>query len=78
MWIEECVGFTCKADNSCIPYDLQCNDEFDCLDGSDEENCGKCTIADFTCDDGSCVPELARCNGTMECSDGSDERDCSK
>ena len=31
--------FQCKTMSSCIPLSWQCDNDKDCLDGSDEENC---------------------------------------
>ena len=33
--------FKCKSVPECIPMSWICDAESDCVDGSDEENCGK-------------------------------------
>lgn len=39
---EETDMFKCKNGNSCIPLGWKCDGDFDCLDKSDEINCGMC------------------------------------
>lgn len=42
--IQECdeeFNFLCRSDNICISLELKCDHNYDCADGSDEENCGK-------------------------------------
>jgi hypothetical protein len=55
-----CNGFKCKSDNKCISSDQVCNFINDCLDKSDEAECGTC---DF---------ELSRC-GYYDDSEGEEK-----
>lgn len=48
-----------------------CDDEEDCVDGSDEVDC-----QDFSCGDGKTVPAAWKCDGEDDCSDASDEVGC--
>ena len=72
--------FHCKS-GECIPYEMTCNNEPQCFDGSDErtEFCEhrQCPAGFFKCDSRRCHPEAHRCNGITECHDASDERNCS-
>ena len=34
-------GVKCRDNGTCIYFDMICNGISDCMDGSDEENCGK-------------------------------------
>ncbi|CAL4085529.1 unnamed protein product, partial [Meganyctiphanes norvegica] len=47
-------------------------------DGSDEENCKKCTSTQFECKNKKCVSSSKKCDGTDDCGDGSDEENCTK
>lgn len=38
---EDDADFMCRSDGKCIESTLMCDHKFDCLDHSDEENCGK-------------------------------------
>lgn len=38
---------------------------------------GKCSRAEYRCEDGQCIPEEKRCDSRNDCRDGSDELDCS-
>ena len=39
--VKQCSAqeFQCKTMSSCIPLSWQCDNDKDCVDGSDEENC---------------------------------------
>ena len=63
--------FSC-ASGGCINATWVCDNEEDCLDGSDEVNC-TCPEGSFTCGDGSCVPEVFTCDYIGDCPDYSDE-----
>ncbi|CAH1982642.1 unnamed protein product [Acanthoscelides obtectus] len=73
--------FRC-GDNKCIPVSFVCDNEKDCLDGSDEnpkicvggsaEN-RTCNADEFRCTSGKCIPQRWQCDNEKDCSDGSDE-----
>lgn len=46
---------TCESGER-IGYDLWCNQEEDCADGTDEASCGGCVLSSFQCvSDGECL-----------------------
>ncbi|XP_036070280.1 low-density lipoprotein receptor-related protein 2 isoform X3 [Oryzias melastigma] len=57
----------------CIPKELRCNQENDCMDNSDEDDCGACGEGSMLCPEGKCVSPEDMCDGQLHCSDGSDE-----
>ncbi|XP_028318085.1 low-density lipoprotein receptor-related protein 2 isoform X3 [Gouania willdenowi] len=64
--------WTCR-NHMCIPEELLCNGENDCMDHSDEDGCGLCREGGVRCPEGTCWSSEHRCDGTRHCSDGSDE-----
>eukprot|EP00058_Branchiostoma_floridae_P002766 XP_002588254.1 hypothetical protein BRAFLDRAFT_124705 [Branchiostoma floridae] len=48
----------------------RCDDEEDCLDGSDE------SCSPSACDNGALFHQLSRCDGRDDCGDNSDEQNC--
>ena len=41
--VKKCNGdeFTCKTSKKCVPMKWRCDNETDCVDGSDEHSCRK-------------------------------------
>ncbi|CEF65000.1 LDLR class B repeat and Epidermal growth factor-like domain and EGF-like calcium-binding domain and Low-density lipoprotein (LDL) receptor class A repeat and Six-bladed beta-propeller, TolB-like domain-containing protein [Strongyloides ratti] len=71
---------------ACIPKELRCDGEYNCIHGEDEDGCEDnitCTNGNFKClesGDGksTCVPDSWKCDGSQDCFDGADENNCSK
>uniref|UniRef100_A0A8D0ALX9 LDL receptor related protein 1 n=1 Tax=Sander lucioperca TaxID=283035 RepID=A0A8D0ALX9_SANLU len=69
--------FQCK-NGHCIPIRWRCDADPDCMDGSDEENCGgaagrHCPLDEFQCNNTLCKPLAWKCDGEDDCGDNSDE-----
>ncbi|XP_062269250.1 very low-density lipoprotein receptor-like [Platichthys flesus] len=64
--------WTCR-NRLCIPKEQGCNGLNDCVDNSDEKDCGVCVEGSVRCPDGTCLSPEERCDGQLHCSDGSDE-----
>ena len=73
--------FNCSDGSMCIEENWKCDGDFDCLDHSDEKNCGErtheptmCSKTDFTCaSKDQCIRKSWECDGDRDCIDGSDE-----
>ncbi|XP_031565922.1 uncharacterized protein LOC116301061 [Actinia tenebrosa] len=76
-------GFTCNKDEfqcangHCISNNQRCDNDFNCLDNSDEIGC-KCLVNELTCPSGKCVKSRNLCDGTKDCENGLDEKRCGK
>ncbi|XP_015268441.1 PREDICTED: SCO-spondin [Gekko japonicus] len=66
--------FHCHS-GECQPRGWVCDDEADCLDGSDELNCSRpCGLDQFPCQLGNeCIHYSRLCDGASHCQDQSDE-----
>lgn len=66
-------------DDRCIPIHWTCDNEKDCLDGSDEKGCPpfNCKPGLFQCKNNStCIARIRICDGVADCADRSDEAYC--
>uniref|UniRef100_A0A9L0JQI4 Transmembrane protease serine 6 n=1 Tax=Equus asinus TaxID=9793 RepID=A0A9L0JQI4_EQUAS len=72
--------FQCQEDSTCVSLSRVCDQQPDCLNGSDEEQCQEgvpCGTFTFQCEDRSCVKKPnPQCDGQPDCRDGSDEQHC--
>ncbi|KAJ9587513.1 hypothetical protein L9F63_028235, partial [Diploptera punctata] len=70
--------FQCRS-GECIKQSDRCNRQYDCRDGSDEQNCP--AVVHLHCPPGQspcrtvqqCIPSSALCDGRVDCQDFSDE-----
>ncbi|XP_070564796.1 LDL receptor repeat-containing protein egg-1-like isoform X2 [Ptychodera flava] len=71
---QECLldEFTCTDGIQCVNTKYICDGIADCVDASDERNCGE----QFECKFGRRIPMSFRCNGIYDCVDRTDEDDC--
>ncbi|KRT81424.1 EGF-like domain containing protein, partial [Oryctes borbonicus] len=70
--------FLCR-DGGCIDRAKKCNNQKDCVDGSDESDCGhsECLPPEFfKCVNEVCVSHFFRCDDQNDCGDWSDEKNC--
>uniref|UniRef100_A0AAF5DGG6 DNA methyltransferase 1-associated protein 1 n=1 Tax=Strongyloides stercoralis TaxID=6248 RepID=A0AAF5DGG6_STRER len=75
------LSFTCK-NGACISRSDRCNGVSDCVDGSDEDNCGcdddtqyKCA-SDLNSGLSKCIDKNLLCDGVRDCPQGDDEVNC--
>ncbi|XP_056110763.1 very low-density lipoprotein receptor [Rhinichthys klamathensis goyatoka] len=70
----------CRDGTDCVLFNHVCDGEFDCKDGSDEDECPvQCESGQFQCAHGKkCIEQRQKCDGVAQCQDRSDEVDCLK
>ena len=78
-FLEMCPAdrFLCDNKASCIPGSWQCDDIYDCDDGTDEAGC-TCEPDEYRCENRRCISQRKVCDEVDNCGDGSDENDCSE
>ncbi|OWK58916.1 Transmembrane protease serine 6 [Lonchura striata] len=81
QWYTMCPAkFQCREDSTCIEFSRVCNQQLDCVNGSDEEHCSggvPCGPFTYRCEDGTCVKKPnPLCDTTADCKDLSDENHC--
>ncbi|KAG1651169.1 Basement membrane-specific heparan sulfate proteoglycan core protein [Nymphon striatum] len=84
--------FQCLTGECIEPY-KHCDKSYDCVDGSDEQNCpatsststssGRVALGcrgddQVLCSDGTCIDQIRVCDGVTDCSTGEDESDCER
>ncbi|PVD30337.1 hypothetical protein C0Q70_09601 [Pomacea canaliculata] len=67
--------FLCTS-GECLPLMWTCDTQADCIDGSDEAECGTCRPDYFQCANGKCMFANFECDGYDDCGDKSDEQHC--
>lgn len=71
-------SFRCRNGDS-IPLSFKCDDDYDCLDQSDEGDICECKSPDtFNCSSfvKDCIYKSQACDGQPDCENGVDERNC--
>lgn len=74
-------NWVCDNGNTTIPINDTCNEQYDCLDKTDESvmACGSCSYVDigykYQCKNGVCT-WVGLCDGKNHCGDWSDEESC--
>ncbi|KAL5267736.1 hypothetical protein ACHWQZ_G004694 [Mnemiopsis leidyi] len=72
---DEETEFKCGS-GECISRHFVCSSLPECIDHSDEVNCGWCASFQFSCGS-KCVDSTRLCDGTLDCDDREDEVTCS-
>jgi len=67
--------FQCGS-GECISRDFVCSSHAECIDHSDEADCGWCSSSQFSCGV-KCIDSTSLCDGRLDCLDMEDESVCS-